>query len=302
MSPRASSSSSVWARVSCARASSPPGSSSSIPHLEAEVHHSRHHRLDRAVDAATSETVTSCGRTSLPPKRADRAEEAHHEVGRRLVVDLPRRADLLDLAVVHHRDPVGDLHRLLLIVGDEHGGHALLVVQAAQPLPQLRADVRVERAERLVEQQHLRLDRQRARERHPLALTARQLVRALLRPRSSGRPAPAARRPARGSRPSDACGSAGRRRRSRGRSCARTRRSAGRRSRCPRSCGRASVTSSPSIRIAPVSGASSPAMIRSSVDLPEPLGPSSAVSDPSGTSSVTSSSAVKSPKRLDDRR
>ncbi len=41
-------------------------------------------------------------------------------------------------------------------------------------------------------------------------------------------------------------------------------------------------------------------MIRSSVDLPEPLGPSSAVSEPSGTSSVTSSSAVKSPKRLDD--
>ena len=40
-------------------------------------------------------------------------------------------------------------------------------------------------------------------------------------------------------------------------------------------------------------------MIRSSVDLPEPLGPSSAVSEPFGTSSVTSSSAVKSPNRLD---
>src|SRR4051812_16299847 len=39
-------------------------------------------------------------------------------------------------------------------------------------------------------------------------------------------------------------------------------------------------------------------MIRSSVDLPEPLGPSSAVSEPSGTSSVTRSSAVKSPKFL----
>ncbi len=40
-------------------------------------------------------------------------------------------------------------------------------------------------------------------------------------------------------------------------------------------------------------------MIRSSVDLPEPDGPSSAVNDPSGTSIETSSSAVKSPKRLD---
>ena len=39
-------------------------------------------------------------------------------------------------------------------------------------------------------------------------------------------------------------------------------------------------------------------MTRSSVDLPEPLGPSSAVSEPSGTSSETSSSARKSPKRF----
>ena len=51
-----------------------------------------------------------------------------------------------------------------------------LVVQAAQPRPQLRADLRVERAERLVEQQHPRLDRERAGERHALALAAGELV------------------------------------------------------------------------------------------------------------------------------
>ena len=39
-------------------------------------------------------------------------------------------------------------------------------------------------------------------------------------------------------------------------------------------------------------------MMRSSVDLPLPLGPSSAVSEPSATSTLTSSSAVKSPKRF----
>ena len=39
-------------------------------------------------------------------------------------------------------------------------------------------------------------------------------------------------------------------------------------------------------------------MIRSSVDLPEPLGPSSAVSEPSGTSSDTPSRALKSPNDL----
>ena len=39
-------------------------------------------------------------------------------------------------------------------------------------------------------------------------------------------------------------------------------------------------------------------MIRSSVDLPLPLGPSSAVSAPSPTVMETSSSAMKVPKRL----
>ena len=48
----------------------------------------------------------------------------------------------------------------------------------------------------------------------------------------------------------------------------------------------------------PRSGASSPAMIRSSVVLPEPDGPSSATNSPRGTSKLTSWSAVKTPKRL----
>jgi len=62
-------------------------------------------------------------------------------------------------------------------VGHEHRRDVHLVVQAAQPPPQLRADLRVERAERLVEQQHARLDGQRAGERHALALAAAQLRR-----------------------------------------------------------------------------------------------------------------------------
>ena len=48
------------------------------------------------------------------------------------------------------------------------------IVQAAQPAPQLLAHLGIERAERLVEQQHLRLDRQRARQRDALALAAGQ--------------------------------------------------------------------------------------------------------------------------------
>ena len=74
-------------------------------------------------------------------------------------------------------DPVGDVHRLLLIVRDEDRRDVHLVVQAAQPRAQLLADARVERAERLVEEQHLRLDGERAGERHPLPLAAGELRR-----------------------------------------------------------------------------------------------------------------------------
>ncbi len=52
-----------------------------------------------------------------------------------------------------------------------------LLVQAAQPFAQLGPDTRVESAERLVEQKHLRLDREGAGERHPLALATGELRR-----------------------------------------------------------------------------------------------------------------------------
>ena len=50
-------------------------------------------------------------------------------------------------------------------------------------MPQVGAHLGVERAERLVEQQHLRVDGERAGQRHPLALAAGQLRRvAVLEP------------------------------------------------------------------------------------------------------------------------
>src|SRR3954468_8999775 len=48
----------------------------------------------------------------------------------------------------------------------------------------------------------------------------------------------------------------------------------------------------------PLSGVSRPAMMRSNVDFPPPLGPSSAVRSPSGISTLTSSSATNSPNFL----
>ena len=81
------------------------------------------------------------------------------------------------LPLVHDDDAVGELERLFLIVGDEHARQMNLLVKAPQPAAQLLPDLRVERAERLVEQQHLRLDRERASERDALPLSSRQLRR-----------------------------------------------------------------------------------------------------------------------------
>ena len=62
-------------------------------------------------------------------------------------------------------------------MGDEHGGHGVLVVQATEPAPEVLAHVGVEGSEGLVEQQHGRLDGEGAGERHPLSLATRQLPR-----------------------------------------------------------------------------------------------------------------------------
>ena len=110
----------------------------------------------------------------------DRADEAHHELVGRLLVQLARRADLLDAPLVQDDDLAGDLHRLLLVVRDDDRRHVHLVVESPQPGAQLLADACVERAERLVEQEHARLDRERAGQRHALTLAARELGRVAL--------------------------------------------------------------------------------------------------------------------------
>ena len=84
---------------------------------------------------------------------------------------------MFDASVSEHGDPVGDVERLGLVVGYQHRGDMHLVVQAAQPGTQIVANPRVQRAERLVEQQHLGIDGQRAGQRHALTLTAGELTR-----------------------------------------------------------------------------------------------------------------------------
>src|SRR5919198_3392069 len=86
--------------------------------LEAQAHDPLHHRLlglgGRHVEDL--EVVRPDEHRAAP---VDRAHEAHHELRLRMLVEVIRRSRLLDLAVVHDHDLLGDVHRLLLIVGDE---------------------------------------------------------------------------------------------------------------------------------------------------------------------------------------
>jgi hypothetical protein len=94
-----------------------------------------------------------------------------------VVVQLVRRVDLLELAVAHDPDPVGHRQGFFLVVGDEQGRGTEPLLDRADLLAQLQADLGVQRGQRLVQQQQPGLDGQRPGQRDPLLLAAGQLVR-----------------------------------------------------------------------------------------------------------------------------
>ena len=119
----------------------------------------------------------SAASTTLGGQEVEGPDERGHERRRREVVDLGRWADLLDPALAHHDDPVGQRHRLLLVVGHVHRRDPELALDRPDLLAQGDPDLRVERGQRLVEEEDLGLDREGAGQRDPLLLAARQLVR-----------------------------------------------------------------------------------------------------------------------------
>ena len=117
---------------------------------------------------APSTCVTRAG------KDVGRADELRHVAADRPVVDFLRRADLADAPLLHDDDAVGDDHRLFLVVGDVDRGDAELRLQPPQFEPHALAQLGVEIAQRLVEQQNLGLVDDGARQRHALLLAAAQ--------------------------------------------------------------------------------------------------------------------------------
>ncbi len=117
---------------------------------------------------------------TVPSSRFETPEESGDERGSRLFVELGGGAELLDRAVVHDRDRVGHRHRFLLVVRDVDEGEPELALDELQLELHLLAELEVECAERLVEQQHLRAVHERSRKRDALLLPAGQLARLAL--------------------------------------------------------------------------------------------------------------------------
>ncbi|CUK21701.1 Uncharacterised protein [Achromobacter sp. 2789STDY5608615] len=95
----------------------------------------------------------------------------------RVLEDGAARADLDDLAQVHHRhamaDPLDNRH----VVRDEQERHAQLALQVQQQVDDLRLDRHVQRRHGFVGDHHLGIERQGPRDADALALAAGELVR-----------------------------------------------------------------------------------------------------------------------------
>ena len=105
------------------------------------------------------------------------AEERGDEARAGPLIQRARLADFLQPAAIHHADAIGHAEGFFLIVRDDDRRDSDRTLNLADGAPQLVANLRVERAERLVEQQHARLVRERASDCDALLLTARKLAR-----------------------------------------------------------------------------------------------------------------------------
>ncbi len=108
------------------------------------------------------------------------ADEVGGEAGHWAGIDVLATADLLDAAAVHQHDPVRHAHRLVLVVRHEQEGDAEPVLDLLELALDLPAQLEVERAQRLVEQQQLWPVDDGPRQRHALLLAAGKLGRQTL--------------------------------------------------------------------------------------------------------------------------
>ena len=91
------------------------------------------------------------------------------------------RAGLHDPAAIHDGHALGELGDDRELMGHEDHGQVAVFGEIREQVEDLRLDGYIERADRLVRDEQLGLERERAGDGHALALATRQLARAALR-------------------------------------------------------------------------------------------------------------------------
>ena len=129
-------------------------------------------RVDRARRCRARRRVrSSSSRRALSAQQVGAGERGDERVGR-AVDELARALRAGAASVDEHADLVGERSGVLEVVGDEDRRQRELAQQLLQLGAHGALRVRVERRERLVEQDHARAARERARKRDALALAA----------------------------------------------------------------------------------------------------------------------------------
>ena len=133
-----------------------------------------------AIVSETPSSVTLSGAAPGParPRAASGGQQPGLHADPQRPVQPPdqggRRPVLEDHSMIHDRHPVAERLGLVHVVRGQHHGPPL-GADLPQQVPQVPPGLRVQRPGRLVEEQHLRVVHQRARDRQPLRLAAGQL-------------------------------------------------------------------------------------------------------------------------------
>ncbi len=102
-------------------------------------------------------------------------DELRDELRARMVVDVRGFADLFDFSAIEDRDAIRHRQRLRLVVCHKDDRQLEPPMQVPDVQLHLFAQLLVQRAERLVHQDHFWLEDQGTRQGNPLLLTAREL-------------------------------------------------------------------------------------------------------------------------------
>jgi hypothetical protein len=105
------------------------------------------------------------------------AEQPSDCNGCRPRIDIFGSGDLREMPVNQDRDPIRDCHRFAIVLRDIENRGGTAAQQVRKLKPHLVAKLGVDVAERIVQQQHLRISDQGTRERCALLLPVRQLAR-----------------------------------------------------------------------------------------------------------------------------